>query len=213
MVHLVIPRVRVSRNSQAPPTAERPFRWRLREQLFSYPKRGSPRPAALWEVAAEQRGRGAAAGAPRAEHATRQAPKRPAWVSGRAVLSRVPATYVSAYSCAPPEHLQRWQNLGVTLEDHGMALGSRAPEITETLDRAWKSLGKPLENLGMDWESVWPETRARPGECLAMGNVKQVQTLEDHGMNLGEPGEDLGKPRMRALVFVTSVTEKHVSWS
>eukprot|EP00665_Eupelagonemidae_sp_cell47_P014815 gene14815-biopygen9187 len=81
-----------------------------------------------------------------------------------------------------------------------MALGCRAPVITETLGKPWKT----LVNLGMDWESVWPEARAQPGECLAMGHVKQKQSLgepwnepwqivEDVGETLGNPWEDLGE--------------------
>eukprot|EP00665_Eupelagonemidae_sp_cell47_P017211 gene17211-biopygen1688 len=87
------------------------------------------------------------------------------------------------------------ENLGKTLEEPGKNLGiarrSRAPEISETLEKPW-------ETLGMVSGNIWAEARQRVGQEQTKGNIKEIQWSEGHWQNLGiasgNPWENLGKP-------------------
>ena len=76
------------------------------------------------------------------------------------------------------KHLQRWEDLGKTLESLG------APELRKPV-KPWGNLGKTLENLGMDSEGIWPKARERAGQGQTKGNVKETQWSGALWKNLG----------------------------
>eukprot|EP00665_Eupelagonemidae_sp_cell47_P017479 gene17479-biopygen5980 len=95
--------------------------------------------------------------------------------------ARGPKSPVPPVAQAPATLEKPWKTLGRPWGNDGIARRSRAPEISETLE----NLGKPWENLGMVSGDIWAEARQRAGQEQTKGNIKEIQWSEGQWQNLG----------------------------